>query len=142
MIKDKLEPLEIIEKIVEFTNKTSPKYTNIEEDIQLINKLKKITKNLTENFHNFSILEANGKEDNKNNKLYTLNEFITDLILLNSYEDNEEIIEESKNKNNNTIKLMTLHCAKGLKFSNVFIVGVENRYYPLYSKTIISKTKT
>jgi len=56
---------------------------------------------------------------------YTLSEFLEDFSLLVDNEENEE--EESKK---DRVKLMTIHQAKGLEFKYVFIVGLEESYYP------------
>ncbi|MXP51409.1 DNA helicase II [Pantoea sp. SoEX] len=61
----------------------------------------------------------------KDNNLTPLQEFL-------SY----SVLEEDKNqlddtwKNNNVVQLMTIHAAKGLEFSEVFIVGMEEGMLP------------
>ena len=56
---------------------------------------------------------------------FTLKEFLEDFSLLVDNEENDE--EESKK---DRVKLMTIHQAKGLEFKYVFIVGLEEGYYP------------
>ena len=56
---------------------------------------------------------------------FTLNEFLEDFSLLITNEESDE--NESKK---NRVKLMTIHQAKGLEFKYVFIVGLEEGYYP------------
>ena len=133
----KLQPIEIIDKIIYFINKNSPQYTNNDEDKILIVKMRSLTSNLTENYKNSIIIPKND-DNEKITEIYPLNEFISDLILLNSFEENDEILENDSEseeyEKNNKVKLMTIHCSKGLEFSNVFIVGVENGYYPLFNK--------
>ena len=43
---------------------------------------------------------------------------------------NEENDINEKSKNENKVKLMTVHQAKGLEFKYVFIVGLEEGYFP------------
>ena len=38
--------------------------------------------------------------------------------------------------NSNKVKLMTIHSSKGLEFNTVFIVGVEEGFYPIYNDKI------
>ena len=56
---------------------------------------------------------------------FTLSEFLEDFSLLIDNEENDE--EEIKK---DKVKLMTIHQAKGLEFKYVFIVGLEEGYYP------------
>ena len=56
---------------------------------------------------------------------FTLNEFLEDFSLLVTNDESDE--NESKK---NRVKLMTIHQAKGLEFKYVFIVGLEEGYYP------------
>ncbi|MET4083648.1 DNA helicase-2/ATP-dependent DNA helicase PcrA [Pedobacter sp. UYP30] len=49
--------------------------------------------------------------------------FMQDVALLTN-DDNE------KDKNKDTISLMTIHSAKGLEFKNVFVVGLEENLFP------------
>ena len=56
---------------------------------------------------------------------FTLREFLEDFSLLIDNEENDE--DENKK---DRVKLMTIHQAKGLEFKYVFIVGLEEGYYP------------
>ena len=56
---------------------------------------------------------------------FTLSEFLEDFSLLVDNEENDK--EETKK---DRVKLMTIHHAKGLEFKYVFIVGLEEGYYP------------
>ena len=95
--------------------------------------------------------EESDKESNNNDLIikYDLKEFLDDLILLNNNEDLTENINELdstpnnqvKNSKSNTVKLMTIHASKGLEFNSVFIVGVEQGYYPIYHPSIKDKKK-
>lgn len=53
----------------------------------------------------------------------TLDIFMQDVALLTN-EDND------KNPDADTVSLMTIHSAKGLEFSNVFVVGMEENLFP------------
>ena len=57
---------------------------------------------------------------------FTLNEFLEDFSLLVTNDESDEENESKKNR----VKLMTIHQAKGLEFKYVFIVGLEEEYYP------------
>ena len=54
-------------------------------------------------------------------KIQTLDDFIEVISL---YSDTEQIDE------NNCVKLMTVHASKGLEFSIVFVVGMEEKLFP------------
>jgi len=59
--------------------------------------------------------------------IYTLNEFLEQMSFFIEDKDNLD--------NENKVKLMTIHQAKGLEFKYVFVVGLEEGYYPIfYSK--------
>ena len=55
---------------------------------------------------------------------YTLKEFLEQIsVFMGNEEDN----------NDNKVKLMTIHQAKGLEFEYVFVVGLEEGFYPIYA---------
>ena len=58
-------------------------------------------------------------------ELFTLSKFLEEFSL---FIDNEENDEDENKKDR--VKLMTIHQAKGLEFKYVFIVGLEEGYYP------------
>lgn len=80
------------------------RYENIQE---LLNGLKQ-----------FSLVEEQNDEP-----VNTLEKFMQDVALLTS-QDNDT--DEDLNK----VSLMTIHSAKGLEFSNVFVVGLEENLFP------------
>lgn len=45
-----------------------------------------------------------------------------------------DVLSEDVRSDTNTVKLMTLHAAKGLEFNQVYIVGVNDGLIPLYAK--------
>lgn len=56
-------------------------------------------------------------------KSKTLDSFLQQVALMTST-DSDDKDEDSK------VKLMTIHCAKGLEFDNVFVVGMEEDLFP------------
>ncbi|QJC35273.1 AAA family ATPase [Enterobacteriaceae endosymbiont of Donacia proxima] len=58
----------------------------------------------------------------KDNNLLT--DFLSQTLLLN------ENINKNNEKKNNYIQLMTIHASKGLEFSEVFIIGMEEGIFP------------
>jgi len=87
------------------------RYENIQE---LLNGIKEFSETAKENID---------QEDADKNAFATLSDFLIDIALLTNA-DNEK--EEDKDK----ITLMTIHSAKGLEFSYVYIVGVEENLFP------------
>ena len=87
------------------------RYENIQE---LLNGIKEFSETAKENID---------QEDTDKNTFATLSDFLIDIALLTNA-DNEK--EEDKDK----ITLMTIHSAKGLEFSYVYIVGVEENLFP------------
>ena len=59
--------------------------------------------------------------DNKQEDFY-ISDFLQTISLISNLDDN--------NNDDNTVSLMTIHSAKGLEFSTVFIVGVEENIIP------------
>ena len=116
---EKLSANEIILKLIEEINlKKALRYK--ESDTKKLNLfLEKIDE-----------WEQDYKQNNKFFKIYNLLkqiELFVDINNLNNNKENEEDIMKS-----NKVKLMTIHSAKGLEFTNVFIVGVEEGYYPAF----------
>ena len=60
---------------------------------------------------------------NNEQTLNTLGDFLIDVALLTDADKND-------NENNNKVSLMTIHAAKGLEFSNVHVVGMEEDLFP------------
>lgn len=76
------------------------------------------------------------------NRIYNINELINSAV---SYEESTENISltdflatttlqtSTDEMDNGSVKLMTLHSAKGLEFEAVFLVGLEDGLFPLFS---------
>ena len=59
----------------------------------------------------------------------TLNEFLEETSLLLG---NEENYDKKNSENENKVNLMTIHQAKGLEFKYVFVIGLEEGFYPCH----------
>ena len=163
------EPLFFINEIIGFikSNPTLISFSFDEENEQLIKSLMKMTsfltrkykdnynKNIGNNYNEGKEIGENKSMNNNseinfitNNKInendenkynteiiYSLEDFLDDLVLLNT---NEDI---SENMNKDSVKLMTIHSAKGLEFNSVFIVGVEKGNYPLVHPSVKNEKK-
>ncbi|CAL4325620.1 UvrD-helicase domain-containing protein [Buchnera aphidicola] len=57
----------------------------------------------------------------------------SDLSKIISYLIHSEINDQKINENNQKVQIMTLHSSKGLEFSYVFIIGLEEGIIPYYS---------
>ena len=75
-----------------------------------------------ENLEEFKSITKNFEE---NNGIISLEEFLLEIALVSD-------VEEHKN-NNDVITLMTVHAAKGLEFSYVFIIGFEEGLFPHFN---------
>jgi len=88
-------------------------YENVQE---LLNGIKEFTDKGT------TSLPAPSAEIESKPELRTLDVFLQDIALVTD--------AESDDKNEDTVSLMTIHSAKGLEFSNVFVVGMEENLFP------------
>ena len=79
---------------------------------------------------------------NTNNTLF---DFINEITLDESKEEEEEEEEEETNKDQDYVSLMTIHQSKGLEFSNVYILGLENGLFPsqksMHQPTLIEEER-
>ena len=66
---------------------------------------------------------ADGADENM---IVTLSEYVENITLLSSVEKDSGEEEDDNNK----ISLMTIHASKGLEFSYVFIIGLEENLFP------------
>jgi DNA helicase-2/ATP-dependent DNA helicase PcrA len=90
-------------------------YENLQE---LLNGIKEFTdKGLT-------ALPAPSSELEQSPELRTLDVFLQDIALVTDGETQDQ------SQNEDTVSLMTIHAAKGLEFSCVFVVGMEENLFP------------
>lgn len=59
----------------------------------------------------------------ENGRMVSMYDYITEISLISELEDDDDSSQKKVN-------LMTVHAAKGLEFSNVFIVGLEEKLFP------------
>jgi DNA helicase II / ATP-dependent DNA helicase PcrA len=64
-------------------------------------------------------------EEQKDNQLRTLDEFMQEITLLTDADNDKE-----DEKNMDKVSLMTVHAAKGLEFKYVYVVGLEENLFP------------
>ena len=129
--KCRYKSLKLVDTIDEIANfiKTILKKYNSKKDKESIIKLKSVASDFSKKYDDPIKLENNEKYENKT-EINIINEFINE-IFLKTFDENAEIFDDDEK--NSKVKLMTIHCSKGLEFDNVFIVGVENGFYPLYN---------
>lgn len=87
------------------------RYENIEE---LLNAIKEFTEKKTE-------MLAGSPEDE--NSVRTLDRFLQEVALLTDADKNND-------EDTDFVSLMTIHAAKGLEFSYVYVVGMEENLFP------------
>ncbi|MDD6056262.1 MAG: 3'-5' exonuclease [Helicobacteraceae bacterium] len=64
----------------------------------------------------------------KQNPLMELEDFLNDLALRS---DQEDVEKRQENKGINGVSCMSVHSSKGLEFSHVFIIGLEEGLFPM-----------
>ncbi len=69
---------------------------------------------------------AMAKEFFKENPEYELEEFLNDIAL----------VSESEEQNYGDVSIMTIHSAKGLEFDSVFVVGLDDGFFPINTGTV------
>lgn len=62
-------------------------------------------------------------------------EFLENVALVEAEQESKMTIDSAQNDNSGRVTLMTLHAAKGLEFSCVFIAGMEEGLFP-HSRTL------
>lgn len=85
-------------------------------------KSDEIKVSILEKIENINELIIMSEEIYKSNKNESLEDFLDEIALLTQETEKEE----------NNVRLMTIHSAKGLEFMNVFICGVEDDILPSY----------
>ena len=103
--KEVIDRIGIIDHLkIDSTTEEINKIQNIEELLNGINELKII---------NDELIDSKIK----------LSTFLEDVSLATDFDD-------KKNNNDNSVSLMTVHLAKGLEFSDIYIVGLEEDLFP------------
>lgn len=116
-------------KQTDYINKVYPKQPKRlanEKDENYKIKLKKAVKenqDADDNLHKL-INIAEDYDETENNE-HSLQEFLNNIMLISEQDDNEKSKEKS-------VKLLTLHSAKGLEFPYVIITGLEEGVLPFY----------
>ncbi|QJC28161.1 UvrD-helicase domain-containing protein [Enterobacteriaceae endosymbiont of Plateumaris braccata] len=90
---------------------------NYEKNNTQINNLKELI--------NSAVQFVKYKSNHNINKKDNLIEFLSQTIL--EYDSKNE---QKENKNSNFVQMMTIHSSKGLEFSQVFIIGMEEGIFP------------
>ena len=106
---EKLEPYKFIEYLIKLIDFKSIYNTTSEEDVSRLL-----------NIDNFLVM---AQEFFKNNPKTTVSEFLQSITLVSD-------IDEYDDKND-TVTLATVHSVKGLEFKVVFIVGLEEKMFPI-----------
>ena len=106
---EKLEPYKFIEYLVKLIDFKSIYNTNSEEDLARLL-----------NIDNFLVM---AQEFFKNNPKTTVSEFLQSITLVTDMDEYDD--------KNNTVTIATVHSVKGLEFKVVFIVGLEERMFPI-----------
>ncbi len=74
-------------------------------------------------FYNLSELVSSIEQFEKDNEGITLEEYLQNVSLISDIDTFDDA--------NNSVTLATVHSAKGLEFKVVFVVGLEERYFPI-----------
>lgn len=106
---EKLEPYKFVEYLVKLIDFRNIYNTGSEEDVSRLL-----------NIDNFLVM---AQEFFKNNPKTTVSEFLQSITLVSD-------IDEYDDKND-TVTLATVHSVKGLEFKVVFIVGLEEKMFPI-----------
>ncbi len=112
--KEKLNTLEIMDKVLQKTDYLSKYQKETEENLARLENIKELRSvatefpNIVEFLENVALIEA---EQDESGKIHN-----RDNIYIKSQDER--------------VSLMTLHAAKGLEFSVVFIVGMEEGLFP------------
>ena len=106
---EKLEPYKFIEYLVKLIDFKSIYNTNSEEDLARLL-----------NIDNFLVM---AQEFFKNNPKTTVSEFLQSITLVTDMDEYDD--------KNNTVTIATVHSVKGLEFKVVFIVGLEEKMFPI-----------
>ena len=115
LLNDKMSAYEITKEVIGRIGIID--HLKIDSSPEEINKIQNIEELLN------GINELKIIEDELIDSKIKLSTFLEDVSLATDFDD-------KKNNNDNSVSLMTVHLAKGLEFSNVYIVGLEEDLFP------------
>lgn len=104
-----LEPLQFIEKMIKEVGFYEEYSEQTDEDINRIM-----------NINNFIMMASNYFKDNPKDDISDFLQSITLISDIDDYDDND-----------NSVAIATVHAVKGLEFKCVFVVGLEERMFPI-----------
>lgn len=90
--------------------------SNLEEDLERLENIKELV-TFASKYDNFAGMEG-------------IEKLIEESALVSDQDSLSPEAEAKKEKTKRGVKLMTVHASKGLEFSYVFIVGLENELFP------------
>ncbi len=80
--------------------------------------------------------------ENLNSFIYSIRSETNDSnITLKEYYLNNLKKREAESKSKNSVHLLTIHAAKGLEFKNVYVIGLDDPFFP-HHKTLEERSKT
>ena len=95
-------------------------------EIGYIDGLRKIYRDLDETLKRKSnVMELINHLNNSEDKSISLKTYLDNVSLSEEYRKSK-----NENKNENKVNLLTIHAAKGLEFSYVFLIGLEQELFP------------
>lgn len=108
--------LELLDRILEVTNYLSLYDSNVEEEAYRLENIKELRSVATE--------------------FPDLQNFLENVALVEK--EYEPDTMKAREKNRKAVTLMTIHSSKGLEFSTVFLIGMEEGLFP-HSRTLMDK---
>ena len=115
LLNDKMNAYEITKEVIGRIGIID--HLKIDSSPEEINKIQNIEE-LLNGINEFKIID-----DELIDSKIKLSTFLEDVSLATDFDD-------KKNNNDNSVSLMTVHLAKGLEFSDVYIVGLEEDLFP------------
>lgn len=122
-----------VKKLASFTNLQEQiadykKHTTLELLDNILTTTQYLTKYQKETEENLSRLENIKELRSVATEFPDLDEFLENVALVEAQQDKSG--RRSKYEHKNAVTLMTLHAAKGLEFGVVFIIGMEEGFFP------------
>lgn len=117
-------PSTMVEKILDFTGYTRELEEIVEKNAQLENGKAQDAQDRLDNLKEFiSIALEYERGESRDGEDKNLENFLTNITLTTDTEEEEEELDK--------VSLMTMHSSKGLEFPVVFIVGMEEKIFPI-----------